>query len=115
MAQVALRDRHGIENRVKLCLGSIRIAFLKQRETHGYIATIAALGAAEALTIIDVIVVNHEADFHAFQRIEHLAQRTSQHVEESIRTGRAHVALGNQRIAITVITRRRSEVRPVVE
>ncbi len=70
------------------------------------------LGAGATL---DMVVVQHEADAHALQRVHDLAQRSAQHVEERVRARRLHPAFGDERVALVAVAGRGAEVRPVVE
>ena len=80
-------------------LGAVEVAFLEALEAHHDVTAIAALRAAESGAVIVVVVIDHQADAYAFERIEDLAQRAAQYVEEGIGPCRAHKPLRNKRIA----------------
>ena len=115
MTLVALRSRHRGEDIVEAGLGAVGIAGLEPLEAHRDVAAVTAPGAAEARTVAGVIVVQHQADAHALERVEDLAQRATQDVKKGIGRLQRQVAFCDQRIAFVAVARRRAQVRPVVE
>ncbi len=91
------------------------IVLFEQFEADRDIAAVTALGATESSTLVVIIVIDHEANAHSIQRIEHLAQRAAQHIEKHIRPRRAHITLIDQGIALTVVTGCCGKVWPVVD
>ena len=83
---VAPWRRHRIENVVKARLGAIRITLIEELEAHRNIAAIAALGAAETFTVVVIVVVYHQADLDALERVEDFAHGAAQHIEECVWT-----------------------------
>ena len=115
MTQIAVRCRYRIENVVERGFRAVRITLLHQLEAHRDVAAVTATRAAKSSAKILVVVVEHEPHLDPFQRIEHLAQRAAQHVEEGVRPGRTHIAFGNERVTLTFLTPSRPEVRPIVQ
>ncbi len=108
MTDIAQRSGYGVEDLVKSCLRSVGIVLFETLEAHRDVAAIAALGTPETDAIKIVVVIDHEADSNTIERVENLAQRTAEHVEEGVGAGGAHVALFDEGIALVAGASRRA-------
>ena len=115
VTKVTLRSRHRIQDLVESLLRIIVIVLFETLEAHRDVAAVAALGAAETDAIVVVIVIDHQADPHAVERVEDLAERASQHIEKRVGTVFVHIAFVDQRLTFAVRARCRTEIRTVIQ
>ena len=115
MTEIALRRRQCIQVIVESCFGAVEIAFFEAIETHHDVTAVTAICTPESLTVVVVVVIDHQADTYAFERVEHLAHRATNDVEEGVGTRRAHVTFRNQRVTFVAVAGCRTEVGPVVD